>query len=149
MEATASTKSATAEGVRPFTVDIPDEQTDDLRTRLRRREPDGRPHAGQNPRQHHPLLADAHGDVRRADLLGEPTSCSCRCGGRADATRGLAPRGLHGFPGEIFQAPRSWAERVYPNLTYFNEVEKGGHFAAWEEPELFAGEMRAAFKSLR
>ena len=53
------------------------------------------------------------------------------------------------FPGEIFQAPRSWAERVYPNLTYFNEVEKGGHFAAWEEPELFAGEMRAAFKSLR
>ena len=53
------------------------------------------------------------------------------------------------FPGEIFRAPRSWAERVYPNLTYFNEVEKGGHFAAWEEPELFAGEMRAAFKSLR
>ena len=53
------------------------------------------------------------------------------------------------FPGEIFQAPRSWAERVYPNLTYFNEVEKGGHFAAWEEPELFAGEMRAAFESLR
>jgi pimeloyl-ACP methyl ester carboxylesterase len=53
------------------------------------------------------------------------------------------------FPGEIFRAPRSWAERVYPNLTYFNEVEKGGHFAAWEEPQLFAGEMRAAFKSLR
>jgi len=53
------------------------------------------------------------------------------------------------FPGEIFRAPRSWAERVYPNLTYFNEVEKGGHFAAWEEPELFAGEMRAAFESLR
>ena len=53
------------------------------------------------------------------------------------------------FPGEIFRAPRRWAERVYPNLTYFNEVEKGGHFAAWEEPELFAGEMRAAFKSLR
>jgi pimeloyl-ACP methyl ester carboxylesterase len=53
------------------------------------------------------------------------------------------------FPGEIYRAPRSWAERVYPNLTYFNEVKKGGHFAAWEEPELFAGEMRAAFKSLR
>jgi pimeloyl-ACP methyl ester carboxylesterase len=53
------------------------------------------------------------------------------------------------FPGEIFQAPRSWAEKVYPNLTYFNEVDKGGHFAAWEEPELFATEMRAAFKSLR
>jgi pimeloyl-ACP methyl ester carboxylesterase len=53
------------------------------------------------------------------------------------------------FPGEIFQAPRGWAERVYPNLVYFNEVDKGGHFAAWEEPELFAEEMRAAFRSLR
>jgi pimeloyl-ACP methyl ester carboxylesterase len=53
------------------------------------------------------------------------------------------------FPGEIFKAPRSWAERVYPNLIYFNEVDKGGHFAAWEEPELFATEMRAAFGSLR
>jgi pimeloyl-ACP methyl ester carboxylesterase len=53
------------------------------------------------------------------------------------------------FPGEIFQAPRSWAEKVYPNLIYFNEAERGGHFAAWEEPELFAGELRAAFRSLR
>jgi pimeloyl-ACP methyl ester carboxylesterase len=53
------------------------------------------------------------------------------------------------FPGEIFQTPRSWAEKVYPNLIYFNEAEKGGHFAAWEEPQLFAEEMRAAFKSLR
>jgi len=53
------------------------------------------------------------------------------------------------FPGEIFQAPRSWAEKVYPNLIYFNEVDRGGHFAAWEEPQLFATEMRAAFASLR
>jgi pimeloyl-ACP methyl ester carboxylesterase len=53
------------------------------------------------------------------------------------------------FPGEIYRAPRSWAERVYPNLVYFNEVEKGGHFAAWEEPELFTTEMRAAFRPLR
>jgi pimeloyl-ACP methyl ester carboxylesterase len=53
------------------------------------------------------------------------------------------------FPGEIFQAPRSWAERVYPNLIYFNEADKGGHFAAWEEPEVFSGELRAAFRSLR
>jgi pimeloyl-ACP methyl ester carboxylesterase len=53
------------------------------------------------------------------------------------------------FPGEIYRAPRSWAEEVYPNLTYFNEVERGGHFAAWEEPELFAAEMRSAFKSMR
>ena len=59
------------------------------------------------------------------------------------------PVGITVFPGEIFRAPRSWAERVYPNLVYFNEVERGGHFAAWEEPELFTAEMRAAFKSTR
>jgi pimeloyl-ACP methyl ester carboxylesterase len=53
------------------------------------------------------------------------------------------------FPGEIFQAPRSWAERVYPNLVYFNEVDRGGHFAAWEEPDLFAAEIREAFRALR
>src|SRR5215212_5337873 len=59
------------------------------------------------------------------------------------------PVGFTTFPGEIWAAPRSWVETVYPNLTYFNEVDKGGHFAAWEEPELFATEIRAAFKSLR
>jgi pimeloyl-ACP methyl ester carboxylesterase len=53
------------------------------------------------------------------------------------------------FPGEIFAAPRSWVEKVYPNLVYFNEVDRGGHFAAWEEPELFSAELRAAFRSLR
>jgi pimeloyl-ACP methyl ester carboxylesterase len=53
------------------------------------------------------------------------------------------------FPGEIFQAPLSWAEKVYPNLIYFNEADRGGHFAAWEEPELFSAELRAAFSSLR
>jgi pimeloyl-ACP methyl ester carboxylesterase len=59
------------------------------------------------------------------------------------------PAGFTVFPGEIFQAPRSWVEKGYPNLTYFNEVDRGGHFAAWEEPELFASEIRAAFQSLR
>jgi pimeloyl-ACP methyl ester carboxylesterase len=53
------------------------------------------------------------------------------------------------FPGEQYQAPRNWAEQAYPNLIYFNEVDKGGHFAAWEEPELFTTEVRAAFRSLR
>jgi hypothetical protein len=53
------------------------------------------------------------------------------------------------FPGEIYQAPRSWAERSYHNLVYYNKVTKGGHFAAWEEPMLFADEIRAAFHSLR
>jgi pimeloyl-ACP methyl ester carboxylesterase len=59
------------------------------------------------------------------------------------------PVGFTTFPGEIWRTPRSWVENSYPNVTYFNEVEKGGHFAAWEEPELFAAEMRAAFSSPR
>jgi pimeloyl-ACP methyl ester carboxylesterase len=59
------------------------------------------------------------------------------------------PVGVTVFPDEIFRAPRAWADEVYPNLVYFNEVDRGGHFAAWEEPELFASEMRAAFRSLR
>jgi pimeloyl-ACP methyl ester carboxylesterase len=59
------------------------------------------------------------------------------------------PVGFTTFPGEIFRAPRSWVEASYPNLAYFNEADKAGHFAAWEEPELFAAEMRAAFSSLR
>jgi pimeloyl-ACP methyl ester carboxylesterase len=61
----------------------------------------------------------------------------------------LLPVGFTTFPGEIFRAPRSWVEKSYPNVTYFNEVGRGGHFAAWEEPELFATEIRAAFTALR
>jgi pimeloyl-ACP methyl ester carboxylesterase len=53
------------------------------------------------------------------------------------------------FPGEIYRAPKSWTQQAYPKLMYFNEVDKGGHFAAWEEPQLFTEELRAAFKSLR
>jgi pimeloyl-ACP methyl ester carboxylesterase len=59
------------------------------------------------------------------------------------------PVGFTTFPGEIFAAPRSWVETVYPRLAYFNEADRGGHFAAWEEPVLFTSELRAAFKSLR
>src|SRR5215204_6467474 len=59
------------------------------------------------------------------------------------------PVGFTTFPGEIWRTPRSWAENSYPNLVYFNEVDRGGHFAAWEEPQIFSEEMRAAFTSLR
>jgi hypothetical protein len=59
------------------------------------------------------------------------------------------PVGFTTFPDEIFRAPRSWVEQSYPSLTYFNRTERGGHFAAWEEPELFSSEVRAAFGSLR
>jgi pimeloyl-ACP methyl ester carboxylesterase len=59
------------------------------------------------------------------------------------------PVGFTTFPDEIFAAPRTWADAVYPTLSYFNEADKGGHFAAWEEPEVFSSEIRAAFRSLR
>jgi pimeloyl-ACP methyl ester carboxylesterase len=59
------------------------------------------------------------------------------------------PVGFTTFPGEIWRTPRSWVEKAYPNVIYFNEVDKGGHFAAWEEPELFSEELRAAFRPLR
>jgi hypothetical protein len=80
----------------------------------------------------------------------------------ADAPAGAAPRlrdglanptGIHPFrvrfSGEIFQAPRSWAQLGYPTLMYYNKPARGGHFAAWEEPQLFTEELRAAFRSLR
>jgi len=53
------------------------------------------------------------------------------------------------FGEDAYRPPESWARRAYHNLTYFNKVDKGGHFAAWEQPELFASELRAAFRSLR
>jgi len=59
------------------------------------------------------------------------------------------PAAVSVFPRELYQAPRSWAEQAYPNLIYFNEVDKGNHFAAWQEPELFTTEVRAAFRPLR
>jgi pimeloyl-ACP methyl ester carboxylesterase len=78
------------------------------------------------------------------DQMGDPGHC---------ADHALPPPpipvGFTTFPGEIWRTPRSWAEKAYPNLTYFNEVDRGGHFAAWEEPELFSEELRAAFGSIR
>jgi pimeloyl-ACP methyl ester carboxylesterase len=70
-------------------------------------------------------------------------------GGFFNAKGVTIPVAVSVFPGEQYQAPRSWTEQAYPNLVYFNEVDKGGHFAAWEEPELFASELRAAFRPLR
>jgi pimeloyl-ACP methyl ester carboxylesterase len=66
-----------------------------------------------------------------------------------DAKGVSVPAAVTVFPKELYQAPRSWTERAYPNLIYYNEVDRGGHFAAWQEPQLFAEEVRAAFRSLR
>jgi pimeloyl-ACP methyl ester carboxylesterase len=70
-------------------------------------------------------------------------------GGFFNAKGVSIPVAVSVFPGEQYQAPRSWTEKAYPNLIYFNEVDQGGHFAAWEEPEVFSHELRAAFRSLR
>jgi len=59
------------------------------------------------------------------------------------------PVAVTAFPDELYQAPRSWTERAYPKLIYYSKVDKGGHFAAWEQPQLFSEEVRAAFRSLR
>jgi hypothetical protein len=59
------------------------------------------------------------------------------------------PTAVSSFPGEIMHFPRSWTERAYPNLIYLNAPDRGGHYAAWEEPQLFAEELRAAFRPLR
>jgi pimeloyl-ACP methyl ester carboxylesterase len=66
-----------------------------------------------------------------------------------DAKNVSIPAAVTVFPNEIYKAPRSWTERAYPNLVYFNEVDRGGHFAAWQEPELFSAEVRTGFRSLR
>ena len=78
----------------------------------------------------------------------EGGQAAARAAGHAPPPTAL-PVGFTTFPGEIFKAPRSWVEASYPNVVYFNEVDRGGHFAAWEEPELFSTEIRAAFRSLR
>jgi pimeloyl-ACP methyl ester carboxylesterase len=82
-----------------------------------------------------------------ARIYWEGTRAAARAAGQTLPEVSL-PVAFTVFPDEIFKAPRSWAERVYPNLIYLNEVDRGGHFAA-REPALFATELRAAFRSLR
>jgi pimeloyl-ACP methyl ester carboxylesterase len=78
----------------------------------------------------------------------EGGQATARAAGQAPAEVTL-PVGFSTFPGEIFRAPRSWVEKFYPHVIYFHEADRGGHFAAWEEPQLFSEEIRAGFRSLR
>ena len=101
------------------------------------------PHARRHPRQHHAHLVDEHGGFFGPSLLGEQ-------GSRSSASRGVTvPVAVSVFPDELYPLPRSWAERAYPKLIHYNKVDKGGHFAAWEQPKLFSEEVRAGFRSLR
>ena len=93
-------------------------------------------------------LTDTGASAARSYWENGQAAAAATASGQAPPDVAL-PTGFTTFPGEIWQTPRSWAEKSYPNLTYFNKVDRGGHFAAWEEPELFTTEVRAAFKSLR
>ena len=105
---------------------------------------DSRPH----PRQRHDLYWLTGTGASAARSYWESGQATARAAGQAPPPVSV-PVGFTTFPGEIVATPRSWVEQAYPTLTYFNKVDKGGHFAAWEEPELFATEIRAAFRPLR
>ena len=94
-----------------------------------------RPHARRRPRQHHAHLVDEHGGFWRPSLLGEQGGVVLR-----RQRRRAIPVAVSVFPDELYPAPRSWAERAYPKLIHYNKLDKGGHFAAWEQPELFSEE---------
>jgi pimeloyl-ACP methyl ester carboxylesterase len=108
--------------------------------------------------------AERRRPAHRPDSTRRRREGRVRCGGSVDArvrvlweykggffkTKGVSiPVAVTVFPREQYQAPRGWAERAYPNLIYFNEVDRAGHFAAWEQSQLFTEEIRAAFRSLR
>jgi pimeloyl-ACP methyl ester carboxylesterase len=84
--------------------------------------------------------------VSSARLLGERAKAKS---GFFDPKNVQIPVAVTVFPDEIYAAPRNWAERAYPKLVYFNKLDKGGHFAAWEQPELFVREMRPGFVKMR
>ena len=100
------------------------------------------------PRQRHAVLADQHRGFGGAPLLGGVHDPGFKLA--FFSPKGVkVPVAVSVFPDELYQTPRSWAERAYPNLIHYNKLAKGGHFAAWEQPKLFTEELRAGFRSLR
>ena len=103
------------------------------------------PDPRRHPRQHHALLADQHGGLVGAALLGEPQ----RQGRLLRPARLPLPTGVSAFRYEIYQAPESWARTAYPHLVFYKAHDKGTHFAAWEQPQLLAEDMRDTFRGVR
>ena len=120
--------------IRSFEIEIPEEQIDDLRRRIA---------ATRSPTEE--LVGDRS---QSAQLATVQAFARYWASGQAPPQVSLLV-GFTTFTVEIWRTPRSWVEHSYPNVSHFNEVEKGGHFAAWEEPELFVTELRAAFSPLR
>ncbi len=117
---------------------------------VRQRRARGQSHPGQHRRQHHAVLADRHRRLGSPIVLGGRASPGSGARVRPGSSGGLAAGWLHHVPRRDLGDPAQLGRgRSYPNLAYFNEVDRGGHFAAWEEPELFSTEVRAAFSSLR
>ena len=110
----------------------------------------GRPDPRSRARQPHAVLADEHVDIGGAAVLGELPEHPGGPHVRAEASGHHGADRVHGLPaGALPGATCGWAEKVYPNLTYFNEAPKGGHFAAWEEPQVFSEEVRKSFRTVR
>ena len=141
----ARAQPAVTEGdtaIRPFRVEIPDAALADLRRRLAAtRWPDRE------------IVADQSQGVQLAALQRLvrywETGRSATASFKNPPPHMMLPAAYTVFPDELFPAPRHWVKHAYHHLEYFNEAPKGGHFAAWEEPEIFSQEMRAAFASLR
>jgi len=118
------------------------------------REVDGResgtvPDEERRAGQHHAVLADQQCEFVSAAVLGERRAGSVIVAAAQKTAEISLPVAITVFPEDVYRAPETWARRAYRNLIYFHEVDRGGHFAAWEQPELFASELRAAFRSLR
>ena len=132
-------------GLAAWMLDHDDAELRAHRARLRRTE--GGPHQGRHPRQRDAVLAHEDGHLVGAALL--EYAAASGPGGFFDARGVQLPVAVTVFPQEIYAAPKSWAERAYPKLLYYERAAKGTHFAAWEQPEEFVTMQRAAFRSLR
>ena len=135
--------------LRSFAVHVPDEDLADLRRRIAAMRWPGKelvPDTSQGVQLY--WLTNTATSAARMYWEGARSTAAAAAAGHAPPEVSL-PVAFTVFPDEIFQAPRSWAEKVYPNLVYFHQADRGGHFAAWEEPQLFSEELRAAFSSLR
>jgi pimeloyl-ACP methyl ester carboxylesterase len=134
--------------VRPFRIDVPVEDLVDLRRRLAATR---WPHADALPLERSLTRDEMLDDLSLYWLTNTGTSSSLSYwevwgGSPFDVVDISIPVAVTIFPGEIYRAPLSWVERGYHNLIYWNEVDKGGHFGAWEQPELFSEEIRSAFR---
>jgi pimeloyl-ACP methyl ester carboxylesterase len=158
-------ESADVTAIRPFTIETPEDDLDDLRARIAAtRWPEKEPVEDQSQGVQ---LATMQALARYWATEYDWRRCEARLKavphfiteidgldiqnklGFFDAKGVDIPVAVSIFPDEIDAVPRSWAERAYPNLIHYNKVHKGGHFAAWEQPELFVSEVRAGFRSLR